>query len=48
MNFSIAIGMSIINNIIPTQKKKNTNPTETAIPIIIDMRQPIEITPASF
>ena len=48
MNFSIIIGINIIKSIIPNQKKKKIKPIETAIPIIIDIRQPIKITLQSF
>ncbi len=48
MNFSTIIGISIIKRIIPNQKKKKIKPIDTAIPIIIDIRQPIKITLQSF
>ena len=48
MNFSIIIGINIIKSIMPNQKKKKIKPIETAIPIIIDIKQPIKITLQSF
>lgn len=48
MNLIIINGTNMIKRIIPNQKKKKTKPIETAIPIIIDIRQPIKITLQSF
>ena len=48
MNLRIIKGINIINRIIPNQKKKKISPIETAIPIIIDIKQPIKITLQSF